>query len=54
MEQLLEELRQIQQFALLYPKSEKGTNRVALVLINADSRTAELGQRAGPGRAAVA
>jgi len=32
MEQLLEELRQIQQFALLYPKSEKGTNRVALVL----------------------
>src|SRR5437879_12829871 len=24
MEQLLEELRQIQQFALLYPKSEKG------------------------------
>src|SRR5437660_9790108 len=27
-----EELRQIQQFALLCPKSEKGTNRVALVL----------------------
>lgn len=33
MEQLLEELRQIQQFALLYPpQSEKGPNRVALVL----------------------
>jgi len=33
MEQLLEELRQIQQFALLYPpQSEKGLNRVALVL----------------------
>ena len=33
MEQLLDELRQIQQFALLYPpESEKGLNRVALVL----------------------
>ena len=33
MEQLLEELRQIQQFALLYPpQSEKRPNRVALVL----------------------
>jgi hypothetical protein len=33
MEQLLEELGQIQQFALLYPpQSEKGINRVALVL----------------------
>lgn len=33
MEQLLEELRQIQQFALLYPpQSENGLNRVALVL----------------------
>jgi transposase len=33
MEQLLEELRQIQQFALLYPpQGEKGPNRVALVL----------------------
>lgn len=33
MEQLLDELRQIQQFALLYPpQSEKGPNRVALVL----------------------
>ena len=33
MEQLLKELRQIQQFALLYPpQSEKGLNRVALVL----------------------
>lgn len=33
MEQLLEELRQIQQFALLYPpQGEKGPNRVATVL----------------------
>lgn len=33
MEQLLEELRQIQQFALLYPpQGDKGPNRVALVL----------------------
>jgi len=33
MEQLLEELRQIQQFALLYPpQSEKGLNRVVLIL----------------------
>lgn len=33
MEQLLEELRQIQQFALLYPpQGEKGPNRIALVL----------------------
>jgi transposase len=33
MEQLLEELRQVQQFALLYPpQSERGPNRVALVL----------------------
>jgi hypothetical protein len=33
MEQLLEELRHIQQFALLYPpQGEKGSNRVALVL----------------------
>ncbi len=33
MEQLIEELRQIQQFALLYPpQGEKGPNRVALVL----------------------
>src|SRR5436853_7296414 len=33
MEQLLEELGEIQQFALLYPaQSEKGPNRVALVL----------------------
>jgi hypothetical protein len=33
MEQLLEELRQIQQFALLYPSlCEKGPNRVAFVL----------------------
>jgi hypothetical protein len=32
MEQLLEELRQIQQFALLYPpQGEKGPNRVATV-----------------------
>jgi hypothetical protein len=33
MEQLLEELRQIQQFVLLYPtQGEKGPNRVATVL----------------------
>ncbi len=33
MEQLLEQLRKIQQFALLYPpQGEKGPNRVALVL----------------------
>jgi len=33
MEQLLEELQQIQQFALLYPpQGEKGPNRVSLVL----------------------
>ena len=33
MEQLLEELRQIQQFVLLYPRQgDKGPNRVALVL----------------------
>ena len=33
MEQLLEELRQIQQFTLLYPpQGEKGPNRVATVL----------------------
>ena len=33
MDQLLEELRQIQQFTLLYPpQGEKGPNRVATVL----------------------
>ena len=33
LEHLLEELQQIQQFALLYPpQGEKGTNRVSLVL----------------------
>ena len=53
MEQLLEELRQIQQFVLLYPpQGEKGPNRVATVLSKQTLAQQSPGRRVGPGHTA--
>jgi len=49
-EQLLEELRQIQQFVLLYPpQGEKGPNRIATVLSKTDPPAASPSQNPGLG-----
>jgi hypothetical protein len=48
MDQLLQELRQIQQFALLYPpQGDKGPNRVATVLSKQTLAQERLAQELG-------
>jgi hypothetical protein len=52
-EQLLEELRQVQQFVLLYPpQGEKGPNRITTVLSNRPPPSASSGQNLGLGSTA--